>query len=212
MQKYILIPLLLVGYVTVAEKTDTEKVQDAIEKLDLEKVTELLKEMRDLPREDKTSLVKKAQAALSNARENVSLANSKWDLAKYIGGSAAAGVGSYLAFSYGFGGWYFRSGSREIDYVFPPNFINKYAYDLDARDRLGMGMYIVAGVSGAIALVGGYYAWKGYYCDTAYGRVKIARKIATLVKEARIEEVQEPEVQQPAASPASSSTPLRTES
>ena len=213
MQKYILISLLLVGCATVTAKTDREKLQRAIKTLELKKVTKLLKEMRDLPREDKTSLVNKAQAALSNARENVSLLRSKWDLAKYLGGSAVAWVGINVAFQCGVLGYLFRSGSSEIDRIFPPDLIRMYAYDQDARNRLGMGIYIGAGVSSTIALVGGYYAVKGYYCDTAYGRVNMARKIAALVKKTCSEEVPEPDVQQPAASPDwSSTTPLPTES
>ncbi len=219
MQKYLLIPLFLVGYATAVEKTDREKflydtdrkkLQHVIGKLDVKKVKKLLRRMGDLQRADRTSLVNKAQATLSKTRQNVSLLSSRWDLAKLIGGSTVAGVGSYVTLASLFFGWRLRSGSSAFDSTFNLS-------DQDDRDMLGRRLYVGAGVSGVIALVGGYYALKGYYCDTAYGRVKIARKIATLIKEARIEEVQEPEiraleVQKPEASQDGSSTPLRTES
>ncbi len=150
MQKYLLIPLLFVGCVMVAEKTDAERVQDAIEKLELEKVAELLDEIT-LQRSDKRNLIKQARAQISNARENVSLLKSKWDLAKLIGGSATTVAGVVGAAAGGCLGWYFRSGSTYYDHRLPL-FLNTYENDLDARDRLGK------------VLSGSRYIWRPRAC------------------------------------------------
>src|SRR5437899_2914048 len=94
MQKYVILSLLILGSASVATATDSGKLSAAIEKQDIEKVRRLIKRIGELEPADKKNLQKDAHEMVSDARENVSLLKSKWDLAKFVGGSTLGACGA----------------------------------------------------------------------------------------------------------------------
>lgn len=160
-------------------QAETNKLGLAVEHQDLEKVKKRLAQVKELDDTDKKLLLKDALKIVGEAREKVSLSKSPWDLAKLVGGSVVALAGTSLAVLGAVGGYFMLRGSGRFDHYFTI---------LSQNDRTRCGMYVL-GASAASALLacgGGYVAVKGYSCDTAYGRVTIAKKIADLIKNAPV--------------------------
>ncbi len=191
MQKQILLSgMLLVSASLVAQnEIEKGKLSAAIENQDFEKVQKTLKEVGELEPADKKSFLKGANDIVAEKREGVSLSKSKWDLAKFIGGSFAAVAGLPMAAAGVWLGRYFQSGRTDMDSAFrhsAPQWLND-------RDRAARECYTAGVIYGILGVAGVYFAVKGYYCDTAFGKVTQARKIANLIKKAPVKGGAQPE-------------------
>ena len=169
MQKYILLTLGFIGCSTLTAQTDTQKFLDkkfdkAIERIDVEKVKNLLLRAGELEPAYRKVLFDDARYRIRGAQEQVSLLKSRKDLLFLTGGIIGVGVCGLAA---GFAALLANSKRRDVHHDIPTWMI-KYAST--AVPFLMSGVWF-----------SGSYARQAYRCSYAQGRVETARKIAKLI-------------------------------
>jgi hypothetical protein len=167
--KMVFFSLLLLGYgYAVAGSSDADKLQDAIETIDLPKVKRFVKKVdqKDKPVEQRIATLKRflqsAQDAVDEKKDNISLTGNARDLLKFIGGSVMTLVGLGLG---------------TVAYVVEDDFF----------DDLPVGRKVSLGSFGVLSAVGLYTLYKGWSCSAQNETLKIARKIEDAIEDALVE-------------------------
>lgn len=140
-----------------ARLSKQEKMDKAISSSDLAMVKKMIKRYGELEAQVKQDYMEDAEDKVEELKGKVSLWRSPWDLAKLTGGLIFASCMLVAASSR-------REGGRTF------------------RDHDNKTLTSVIGFSGA--LLGLYFASKGYFCSTAEERVGLARKVYDELKKA----------------------------
>lgn len=161
MKKHIFL-LILLTYVQLAgaASSKTDKVVDAIEVLDLALVKRALKRIESFDARMKKELLGEAEDKVDTCKQNLSIFKSRTDSVKLVCGSlvGVAGLIGTLGGLYG------------------------------AVMENATSGYPIALISGGVAGYSFYKAFCGLYCETAYARLAVARKILDEIKKIEVVE------------------------
>ncbi len=166
-----IIPMYLVIFGSVslhADKAQNALMRDAIETSDVLAVRGLLKKVEPLKTADKTSWIKFADDVIGEKRELTSLLKSPRDLIRFLFGATVTVSCTGLA------GFFFRR------YLRCP--LNSGVDPEERRTNL-----VYSGLSAGVVILGVIAMVKGWYCDTAYANVKLARLAKEAIEKALVE-------------------------